>query len=247
MLPYIIVAGTIKTIGLLTNKILEEYSHYKDMMHEIKNSFYINSNAIEHALTYSLLSVVIIGSVLFGILLAIGVLFGGLPVIALLIGFVISNLQLSYSNLNSGIAWENASDSVQLQGVPYTESEILNYQKSDLQEKLSDLQRKDPDSKDDSIQHQVVNLKKEIERISKAFEDNKSKQEIAHPLNYDQYDETQIAKNYRFTLQSTLHGKMVGEPFQKANFNALISWLKSFVIFAIVCAKLFTVTSYLNK
>lgn len=110
MLPYLFSALTMQAVGRAANKMLEQIRkdiNLTDPNHEVKSE-----NCIDVATTYSLSQMFLPGIIIIFVPIIFGVLFGPVCVGGLLIGIIISGIQMAISAANSGGAWDNAKKSI---------------------------------------------------------------------------------------------------------------------------------------
>lgn len=110
MLPYLFSALTMRAVGRAANRMLEQIRldiNLSDPNHEVNTT-----NCIEVATTYSLSQMFLPGIIIIFVPIILGVLFGPVCVGGLLIGIIISGIQMAISAANSGGAWDNAKKSI---------------------------------------------------------------------------------------------------------------------------------------
>ena len=110
MLPYLFSALTMKAVGRAANRMLEQIRldiNLTDPEHEVNTD-----NCIKVATTYSLSQMFLPGIIIIFVPIVMGILFGAECVGGLLIGIIISGIQMAISAANSGGAWDNAKKSI---------------------------------------------------------------------------------------------------------------------------------------
>ena len=112
MIPYLFSALTMKAVGsaagIMVKQIREEFKLNEESPKVLKKNFTPNSNecvriATENSIQYMIAP----GLLVIFSPIVVGVLFGPKAVAGLLIGIIITGIQLAISSANSGGAWDN--------------------------------------------------------------------------------------------------------------------------------------------
>jgi len=112
MIPYLFSAFTMKAVGsaagIMVKQIREEFKLNEESPKVLKKNFTPNSNecvriATENSIQYMIAP----GLLVIFSPIVVGVLFGPKAVAGLLIGIIITGIQLAISSANSGGAWDN--------------------------------------------------------------------------------------------------------------------------------------------
>ncbi len=122
MIPYLFAAFTMKAVGNaaqdMVNAIREEFSKHSVVIQgsdkrKLEKDFHPDSNnCIKIATDHSLCQMILPGLLVILSPIIIGVLFGPKAVSGLLIGIIISGIQIAISSANSGGAWDNCKKSI---------------------------------------------------------------------------------------------------------------------------------------
>lgn len=114
MIPYIFSAYTMEAVGNAASKMVEAIRiECKGRNNDETNkSLPDPNNCIEIATSHSLREMILPGCLVIFTPIVVGVLFGPKAVSGLLIGIIISGIQLATSSANSGGAWDNCKKSI---------------------------------------------------------------------------------------------------------------------------------------
>ena len=148
MIPYLFAALTMKAVGTAAEKIAEtvadEYEINKE--HSEPNTGKCIALATEIALRHTILPGLIVVLVPFGY----GVLFGAEGVCGVVIGIIISGVQLAICSSNSGGAWDNCKKRVVSRGVEFKGLERVYNIRKDCTYNLNKLKANNEDNTHDA-------------------------------------------------------------------------------------------------
>lgn len=113
MIPYLFSALTMKSVGnaaeAMVEAVREDFQRYNQNHVDYKPDF---EKCIKIATTNSLSQMFLPGLIVILLPIVCGVLFGSKAVAGLLIGIIISGIQIAISSANSGGAWDNCKKSI---------------------------------------------------------------------------------------------------------------------------------------
>lgn len=112
MIPYLFSALTMKAVGIAADKMMREikkvFAANLKAPKQLKDDFIPNyENCIQIATDASLAQMFLPGLIVIITPIAIGTLFGAKAVAGLLVGIIISGIQMATSSANTGGAWDN--------------------------------------------------------------------------------------------------------------------------------------------
>jgi inorganic pyrophosphatase len=172
------------------------------------------------------------GLLVLAIPISAGVLFGPKCVAGLLIGIIISGIQMATSSANTGGAWDNTKKSIKKNGIPVTEIE----HKKIMIEELERRKKKNKIVSDEAIE----NLKIELEELKKK-PINEEPNILIKKLNGEDY------KAYRKAEKASIVGDTVGDPLKDTSGPSLNILIKLSSIVSVVFGGLFLKTSLLVR
>ena len=171
------------------------------------------------------------GSLVLAIPITAGVLFGPKCVAGLLIGIIISGIQMATSSANTGGAWDNTKKSIKKNGIPVTKLE-------ECKMKIDELNRKK--NKNEIVSDESIrNLEEELEELMKKPEDQQDKLFYVRKFNGVDY------KAYRKAERASIIGDTVGDPLKDTSGPSLNILIKLSSIVSVVFGGLFLQTAYL--
>merc|ERR1712222_239245 len=182
MIPYLFSALTMRAVGNAAEKMVEAV---RDDFFELKKN--ANENAkpdtdkcIKISTDASIKHMFLPGAIVILVPLVMGTLFGPTCVAGILMGTIISGIQLAISMANSGGAWDNCKKSIKNQGLPmkYSEKsssdfEVLRADLDKIQEQIALLSKYgamnlvDMTQKEKNLQKFMQLKKKEIKKLVK--------------------------------------------------------------------------------
>jgi inorganic pyrophosphatase len=249
MIPYLFSALTMRAVGNAAEKMVEAV---RDDFFEMKK------NANEHAkpdsdkcikisTDASIKHMFLPGSIVILVPLVMGTLFGPTCVAGILMGTIISGIQLAISMANSGGAWDNCKKSIKNKGLPmkYSEKssaeiEMLRTELDKLQEQIALLSKHgamniiEMTKREKNLQEQI--FAKEEERNSKTNEEKEKY--LEHPY---------INKQDPFWARAegaSISGDTVGDPLKDTSGPSLNILIKLSSILSVVFSPLFLSTSW---
>lgn len=203
----------------------------RDQFH--KEDFLPNSGkTIGIATSASLTEMILPGLLVLAIPITAGVLFGPKCVAGLLIGVIISGIQMATSSANTGGAWDNTKKSIKKNGIPVSE---LEHKKIMIQE-LERRKKKNQIISDEAIE----NLRNELEELKKK-PINEDLNILIKNLNGEHY------KAWRKAEKASIVGDTVGDPLKDTSGPSLNILIKLSSIVSVVFGGLFLNTSLLVR
>ena len=252
MIPYLFSALTMRAVGNAAERMVEAV---RDDFFEMKNN--ANANAepdsakcIKISTDASINQMFLPGAIVILFPLIMGTLFGPTCVAGLLMGTIISGIQLAISMANSGGAWDNCKKSIKNKGLPMkysemssAEIEVLRNELEKIQENIALLQR-----------HGVYNLteltnkEKDLIRDIAIIEDERrlKTSEEKEKIVVEGY----IKKDNPFWARAesaSISGDTVGDPLKDTSGPSLNILIKLSSILSVVFSPLFLSTSFFAK
>ena len=233
MIPLLFSALTMKAVGnaaetmiqtikiTMNNKEYDENNNIEPASNEEINKCI--KVATDSSLNYMILPGVI---VIFTPLL-MGLLFGALSVAGLLLGIIISGIQVAISSSNSGGAWDNCKKSIKKQGIDYNYLEFLYNEQSLLNRKIIKLEEKVKRKNNLDISFNLLenkeenlNYKHNIESYKKRLLEVKSDIDIYEELikrNNNKFPRLNCLNNNNNNIFSEYDKKLIKELNNKVN------------------------------
>jgi len=255
MIPYLFSALTMRAVGNAAEKMVEAV---RDDFFQMKKNANVNAvpdsdKCIKISTDASISQMFLPGAIVILVPLIMGTLFGPTCVAGILMGIIISGIQLAISMANSGGAWDNCKKSIKNKGLDMkysemnsSEIEILNKELDKLRENISMLEKhKNQCSK--SIEPEFkeeLRLIRDIEilendRMTKTAEE---KDKIVEP--------GYIKKSNPFWARAeaaSISGDTVGDPLKDTSGPSLNILIKLSSILSVVFSPLFLSTSFFMK
>jgi H(+)-translocating pyrophosphatase len=249
MIPYLFAALTMKAVGNSAEEMVNAIR--EDMRNNLNNpepQQPDSNKCIKIATNSSLSQMFLPGAIVIFIPIILGVLFGPRCVAGLLMGIIISGIQLAISMANSGGAWDNCKKSIkgeglEIVGVERYEIEMKDY-KSDLKKLEKDLtlgriNQEEYEKIKKDLEEQIILMQEKIQYLNTHKED-------------PEYLERRKLKNkkskvYRSAEKASITGDTVGDPLKDTSGPSLNILIKLSSIISVVFAGLFLNTSYLIK
>jgi len=252
MIPYLFSALTMRAVGNAAEKMVEAV---RDDFFEIKKNANINAapdtdKCIKISTDASIGQMFLPGAIVILVPLIMGTLFGPTCVAGILMGTIISGIQLAISMANSGGAWDNCKKSIKNRGldmkyseVTSSEIEVLRVDLEKVQENINLLKRHgcykitDEEDKERTLLRQIAQI--EEDRMNKTAE---QKEEVVK--------EKYIQKSNPFWARAeaaSISGDTVGDPLKDTSGPSLNILIKLSSILSVVFSPLFLNTSWLAK
>merc|ERR1712032_793320 len=249
MIPYLFSALTMRAVGNAAEKMVEAV---RDDFFELKKN--ANENAkpdtdkcIKISTDASIKHMFLPGAIVILVPLVMGTLFGPTCVAGILMGTIISGIQLAISMANSGGAWDNCKKSIKNQGLPMKYSEKSS---SDVEVLRADL---------DKIQEQIALLskygamnlvdmtqkEKNLQGQNYAIEEERNKKTSEEKEEF--LPEKYIDKKNPFWARAesaSISGDTVGDPLKDTSGPSLNILIKLSSILSVVFCPLFLNTSW---
>merc|ERR1712160_74682 len=149
MIPYLFSALTMRAVGNAAEKMVEAV---RDDFFEMKKNSNVNAKpdsdkCIKISTDASIQHMFLPGAIVILVPLIMGVLFGPTCVAGILMGIIISGIQLAISMANSGGAWDNCKKSIKNKGLDMkysemnsSEIEVLNNELDKVRENIAMLE-----------------------------------------------------------------------------------------------------------
>lgn len=114
--------------------VRDEFIANKDKYHD--ESYQLDTNkCIRIATNSSLTQMILPGIVVILIPIIVGVFLGPSCVAGLLIGIIVSGIQMATSSANSGGAWDNTKKRIKKKGIPVIQFEKIKYTIKELKDR----------------------------------------------------------------------------------------------------------------
>jgi inorganic pyrophosphatase len=235
MVPFLFSALTMKAVG----------NAAEDMVQAVRDDFLKNKEKFDDpefmpdidkcigiATNSSLTEMILPGLLVLAIPITAGVLFGPKCVAGLLVGIIISGIQMAISSANSGGAWDNTKKCIKKHGLPVNEIEEKKI-------KIDELKRRS--TKEIVSQDLIQNLEEELKELEKNTNKNKENNIFLKKLNGKTY------KAYRKAEKASIVGDTVGDPLKDTSGPSLNILIKLSSIVSVVFGGLFLQTAYLVR
>jgi len=236
MEPYFFSALLMKAVGSAAEDMVQavrnEYNENKEKFND--PDYKPNVQKCIKISTQSALSQMILpGLLVLSFPIVLGVLFGPKCVSGLLLGIIISGIQLATSAANSGGAWDNTKKSIKKYGVPCNKKEQL-INKIYALNKLK--AKNEPYSEEELNEYQI-----ELEKY-------KNKEIVLDESNVEfmKSFKTVEVKSYKKAEKASVVGDTVGDPLKDTSGPSLNILIKLSSILSVVFGNLFLNTSYLH-
>jgi len=237
MIPYLFCALTMKAVGSaaedMVQAVRDEFNANKERYHD--PSYEPDINKCIGIATYSSLTEMFLPGVLvIAIPIVTGVLFGPKAVAGLLIGIIISGIQMATSSANTGGAWDNTKKAIKKNGIPVTRTEELKI-------KITELKYRKAKNKIVSDEEIRV-LQEELDELKQDPINEEGKDTI-----YLKSFKGEKLKSYKKAEYASIVGDTVGDPMKDTSGPSLNILIKLSSIISVVFGSLFLQTSYLLK
>jgi len=254
MIPYLFSALTMRAVGNAAEKMVEAV---RDDFFEMKKNSNVNAKpdsdkCIKISTDASIQHMFLPGAIVILVPLIMGTLFGPTCVAGILMGIIISGIQLAISMANSGGAWDNCKKSIKNMGLPMkraekssAEIEVLNNELEIVQEQIrllkfygcADNNFTEKTRKERKLQEEILYL--EDERMKMTAE---QKEEIVQTDYIDK-------KNpfWARAEAASISGDTVGDPLKDTSGPSLNILIKLSSILSVVFSPLFLSTSFFMK
>merc|ERR1711957_494895 len=252
MIPYLFSALTMRAVGNAAEKMVEAV---RDDFFQMKKNSNVNAKpdsdkCIKISTDASIQHMFLPGAIVILVPLIMGTLFGPTCVAGILMGIIISGIQLAISMANSGGAWDNCKKSIKNKGLDMkysemnsSEIEVLNNELDKVRENIAMLESHKCYNITE-IENRAIILRRDIEtleneRMTKTAE---QKDEIVR-TGY-------IEKSNPFWARAeaaSISGDTVGDPLKDTSGPSLNILIKLSSILSVVFSPLFLSTSFFMK
>jgi len=252
MIPYLFSALTMRAVGNAAEKMVEAV---RDDFFQMKKNANVNAvpdsdKCIKISTDASISQMFLPGAIVILVPLIMGTLFGPTCVAGILMGIIISGIQLAISMANSGGAWDNCKKSIKNKGLDMkysemnsSEIEVLNNELDKVRENIAMLESHKCYNITE-IENRAIILRRDIEtleneRMTKTAE---QKDEIVR-TGY-------IEKSNPFWARAeaaSISGDTVGDPLKDTSGPSLNILIKLSSILSVVFSPLFLSTSFFMK
>jgi inorganic pyrophosphatase len=234
MIPYLFSALTMKAVGNaaedMVQAVREEFIANKARYHD--EDYEPDTNkCIRIATNSSLTQMILPGILVIAIPITVGIFLGPSCVAGLLIGIIVSGIQMATSAANSGGAWDNTKKCIKKKGVPVNEFEDLKYKIRELKEQ----KEKGIIVADEEI--------KVLEERMKEIEDKEFEVSDRFLKNL----KGKSMKIYKKSEKASIVGDTVGDPMKDTSGPSLNILIKLSSITSVVFGTFFVKTSLLIK
>jgi len=234
MIPYLFSALTMQAVGNaaedMVQAVRKEFNENKDKLNDI--NFQPDSDkCIKIATNSSLTQMILPGILVILIPILFGILFGPSCVAGLLIGIIVSGIQMATSSANSGGAWDNTKKYIKKNGVLVNEYESKKYTLRELKER----QEKNEIVSDELIKH----LEEELKQLEE--------KEYDKPDRFIRLLNNREMKIYKKSHKASVVGDTVGDPMKDTSGPSLNILIKLSSITSVVFGAFFVKTSLLIK
>ena len=233
MIPYLFSALVMKAVGTaaeeMVDKVRELTEKYKDEL--LDENFYIpdTHECISVATVSSLRQMILPGLIVILTPIIIGILFGPKCVAGLLIGIIISGIQMAISSANTGGAWDNTKKSIKTKGIPVKKIEELKIIIAQLLH-LRDVKNQEINELELSAYEEL------LEKLEKVEDSNTIFVKKWKGVNL---------KGYRKAEKSSIIGDTVGDPLKDTSGPSLNILVKLSSIISVIFGTLFVKTGYI--
>jgi inorganic pyrophosphatase len=238
MIPYLFSALTMKAVGTaaeeMVQAIRDEFNAHKEAnIGKPEDPDYEPdpNKCIRIATNSSLTQMILPGLLVILIPILVGILFGPSCVAGLLIGIIVSGIQMATSSANSGGAWDNTKKSIKKNGIPVNEFEETKYRIRELKYRQN--------------KGKVVS-EEEIKILEEKLEEINAK-EFEASDRYLKELRNEKMKIYKKAEKASIIGDTVGDPMKDTSGPSLNILIKLSSITSVVFGTFFVNTSLLIK
>ena len=246
--PYFFAALTMQSVGRAAQSMVEAVREDFERSKREQNYKPDTEKCIQIATNSSLTEMFLPGLIVIILPILTGILFGPKAVAGILIGIIISGIQIAISSANSGGAWDNAKKYIKSKfqnlkiidiGLPVTGKEKYEIERKDLIIKLKVLEANKDLNKDEIEQTKlsIVLASNQIKRL----ENDPSNEE--NRIIYHIKDKR--IESYRHAEEASIIGDTVGDPLKDTSGPSLNILIKLTSVISVVFGTLFVNTSYL--
>merc|ERR1711957_519296 len=250
MIPYLFSALTMRAVEKMVEAVRDDFFQMKKNANV--NAKPDSDKCIKISTDASISQMFLPGAIVILVPLIMGTLFGPTCVAGILMGIIISGIQLAISMANSGGAWDNCKKSIKNMGLPMkraekssAEIEVLNNELEIVQEQIrllkfygcADNNFSEKTRKERKLQEDILYL--EDERMKMTAE---QKEEIVQTDYIDK-------KNpfWARAEAASISGDTVGDPLKDTSGPSLNILIKLSSILSVVFSPLFLSTSFFMK
>jgi len=234
MIPYLFCALTMKAVGSaaedMVQAVRDEFIKNKDRYHDPTYEPDINE-CIGIATYSSLTQMFLPGILVIGIPIVCGMLFGPKCVAGILVGIIISGIQMATSSANTGGAWDNTKKSIKKHGIPVNRVEELKIKINELKHR----QKKGKLVSNDEIEV----LQEDLNELLK-----NPINELAPETIFIKNYKGETLKSYRKAEKASIVGDTIGDPLKDTSGPSLNILVKLSSIISVVFGSFFLKTSY---
>jgi inorganic pyrophosphatase len=249
MVPYLFSALTMRAVGKAAEKMVEAVRDDFFMLSQNANSEAKpdSEKCIKISTDASINQMFLPGAIVIFVPMIMGVVFGPTCVAGILMGTIVSGIQLAISMANSGGAWDNCKKSIKNKGldmkyseITSAEIEVLRIELGKVEENIALLQRHGVYNLTELTNRQNQ-LKKEIETIEKEREGKTTEEkEMVTVTEYKKKENLFYAR----AEGASISGDTVGDPLKDTSGPSLNILIKLSSILSVVFSPLFLATSF---
>jgi len=242
MIPYLFSALTMKAVGSaaedMVEAVRENFRENKDKFDD--PDYQPNPNKCIAIATHSSLTLMILpGLLVIFTPIFTGILLGPKCVSGLLIGIIISGIQMATSSANSGGAWDNTKKSIKKNGVPCNELEAAKYKLNEVKDRIK---------KGNFSEIELKTYEEELAIFEEEYQKQKSINDYsAEPTIFLKKMKDIEMKIFKKSHNASVVGDTVGDPMKDTSGPSLNILIKLSSITSLVFGTLFVKTSYLIK